>query len=241
MEILKDWIGLIDDDGWVAREQILGEEARSKVRTILICVDVQLQLTSLQVPEEFQTQVPNYANPPTLTMAVTAFIDRVKAANSHHGPSDAELGLDMGMGGVQVPMGAFAPASLGGAESQYIENPELAMSYLKEIYKPLKRHYEWFRRTQRGQIKQYSRKARSRSEGYRWRGRSQLHVLTSGMDDYPRGPPHAGELHLDLISWVGFFSRTMREIAAFVGEKDDEATYAKVEQDVLNNIEGILS
>lgn len=31
LEILKDWISLIDDDGWVAREQILGEEARSKV------------------------------------------------------------------------------------------------------------------------------------------------------------------------------------------------------------------
>jgi len=32
LEILKDWIGLIDEDGWVGREQILGEEARSKVR-----------------------------------------------------------------------------------------------------------------------------------------------------------------------------------------------------------------
>jgi hypothetical protein len=31
LEILKDWINLIDEDGWVAREQILGEEARSKV------------------------------------------------------------------------------------------------------------------------------------------------------------------------------------------------------------------
>ena len=30
LEILKDWIDLVDDDGWVAREQILGEEARSK-------------------------------------------------------------------------------------------------------------------------------------------------------------------------------------------------------------------
>lgn len=35
LEILKDWINLIDDDGWVAREQILGEEARSKVRKSL--------------------------------------------------------------------------------------------------------------------------------------------------------------------------------------------------------------
>ena len=34
LEILKDWIDLIDDDGWVAREQILGEEARSKVMII---------------------------------------------------------------------------------------------------------------------------------------------------------------------------------------------------------------
>lgn len=32
LEILKDWFSLIDEDGWVGREQILGEEARSKVR-----------------------------------------------------------------------------------------------------------------------------------------------------------------------------------------------------------------
>lgn len=32
LEILKDWIDLIDEDGWVGREQILGEEARSRVR-----------------------------------------------------------------------------------------------------------------------------------------------------------------------------------------------------------------
>lgn len=31
LEILKSWIDLIDSDGWVGREQILGEEARSRV------------------------------------------------------------------------------------------------------------------------------------------------------------------------------------------------------------------
>lgn len=31
LEILKDWIDLIDENGWIAREQILGDEARSKV------------------------------------------------------------------------------------------------------------------------------------------------------------------------------------------------------------------
>ncbi|KAJ3504255.1 hypothetical protein NLJ89_g8031 [Agrocybe chaxingu] len=218
LEILKDWIGLIDEDGWVAREQILGEEARSKV------------------PHEFQTQVPNYANPPTLTMAITAFIERVKAVSAARGPSDQELGMDMRMGS-QTPLGILP--KLTAVESQYVEKPELALEFLKGIYKPLKRHYDWFRRSQRGQIKQYARKARSRTEGYRWRGRSELHVLTSGMDDYPRGPPHAGELHLDLISWVAFFSRTMREIAAFVGEKDDETTFTQVEKAVLDNIEDL--
>lgn len=33
LEILKDWVNLVDEDGWVGREQILGEEARSRVST----------------------------------------------------------------------------------------------------------------------------------------------------------------------------------------------------------------
>lgn len=217
---MKDWVNLIDEDGWVAREQILGAEARSKV------------------PEEFQTQVPNYANPPTLTMAVTAFIRRLKSTARE--PTLQDLGMDFGMGvgvGEQVPLGGDLEAQ--DVRSRYLEDPELALSYLKSIYQPLKRHYNWFRRTQRGEIKQYGRKARSRTEAYRWRGRSSSdHILTSGMDDYPRGPPHAGELHLDLISWMAFFTRTMREIAEFVGETDDGAAFTEIEKATLDNIEG---
>ncbi|KAG6914889.1 hypothetical protein DXG01_014733 [Tephrocybe rancida] len=221
LEILKSWIGLIDEDGWVAREQILGEEARSKV------------------PQEFQTQVPNYANPPTLTMAVTAFITRLKANAVSQGPSDQDLGLGLGMGGdAQLPL---TSESFGATGSRYLDSHEEALSFLKSIYKPLKRHYDWFRRTQRGQIKQYARKARSRTEGYRWRGRSELHVLTSGMDDYPRGPPHAGELHLDLISWMAFFTRTMKEIAGYIGEIDDEISFGEIETAILGNIDGVYS
>ncbi|KIL68625.1 glycoside hydrolase family 63 protein [Amanita muscaria Koide BX008] len=219
LEILKNWIDLVDEDGWVAREQILGEEARSKV------------------PAEFQTQVPNYANPPTLTMAVTAFIDRLKAHSAARGPTDADLGLDFGLDA--GPQSYFSTGTDRKVESRYLEDPALAISFLKSIYEPLKRHFEWFRRTQRGQIKQYGRTARSRTEGYRWRGRSESHVLTSGMDDYPRGPPHAGELHLDLISWMGFFSRTMHGIAEFIGETDDAATYHDIEQAILANIEDL--
>jgi len=163
-------------------------------------------------------------------VAVTAFIARVKAAAAAGGPSAQELGMDMGMG--QIPMTGIESPVDG-----YLDS-EKALPFLQSIYQPLKRHYDWFRRTQRGQIKQYARKARSRTEAYRWRGRSQLHVLTSGMDDYPRGPPHAGELHLDLISWMAFFSRTMKEIAEYVGEVDDALSYGEIETAILNNIEG---
>jgi len=58
------------------------------------------------------------------------------------------------------------------------------------------------------------------------------------MDDYPRGPPHAGELHLDLISWVGFFTRTMKGIAEFIGDTEDAITFAEIEKAIINNIEG---
>src|SRR5882762_4430105 len=166
-------------------------------------------------------------------MAVTDFISRLKAKST--GPSDSDLGMGMGVGGSQMPF-SDPPASTSG--SLYLESDESALSYLKSIYGPLKRHYDWFRRTQRGQIKQYSRKSRSRTEAYRWRGRSQQHVLTSGMDDYPRGPPHTGELHLDLISWMGFFTRTMREIAEFLGEEEDRAYFEDVEKAIIDNIEG---
>lgn len=45
---MGSWLALQDEDGWIAREQILGDEARSKV------------------PEEFQLQRRHFANPPTL-------------------------------------------------------------------------------------------------------------------------------------------------------------------------------
>lgn len=165
-------------------------------------------------------------------MALTAFIERLNAQGG--GVSDQDLGLDFGMGD-QVPLSDEDPSSPG---SRYLQDHTLAQEYLRSLYGPLKRHYDWFRKTQRGQIKQFGRKAHSKTEAYRWRGRSATHVLTSGMDDYPRGPPHTGELHVDLISWMAFFSRTMRGIAEFIGEVEDATTYAEIERDVARNIDG---
>lgn len=181
-------------------------------------------------------QFPTYANPPTLTMAVTAFIERIKR-NSADSLTD-QLGFaDPAQMGFTAPPSADAFANTG-----QLLDPAAAREYLVSIYPALRRHYDWFRRTQRGQIKQWAgRSARARNEGYRWRGRSEEHVLTSGLDDYPRATSHIGELHLDLISWVGFFTRTMREIAEFLGEMDDEQELRRIEDDIIMNIDGQFS
>lgn len=120
----------------------------------------------------------------------------------------------------------------------HLNNPDLAESYLRSIYPALRRHYLWFRRTQKGQLREWHRRPRSKTEAYRWRGRTEEHVLTSGLDDYPRAkPPHSGELHVDLMSWVGFFARTMGEVAEYLDEADDLKEYRKHERGVLANLD----
>ncbi|PHH61719.1 hypothetical protein CDD81_8011 [Ophiocordyceps australis] len=60
-------------------------------------------------------------------------------------------------------------------------------------------NYDWFRKTQRGQV-------------------------TAGLDDYPRPqPPHPGELHADLLSWVGLMTKSLAKIADSLGLVDDVA------------------
>lgn len=188
------------------------------------------------MPAEFQVQNPQYANPPTLAMAVTAFIHRLEQSQSL---SDQDLGLAH-MANVPPSMGSASSIGAAAPEaSRHLQDSTLALTYLRSIYPNLRRHYRWFKRTQKGQIQEWGRKAHSRSEAYRWRGRTEEHVLTSGLDDYPRAkPPHVGELHLDLASWVGFFTRTMFEIASYLGEEEDAEEYEMTYQAVVQNIEG---
>jgi len=216
LEVLASWIRLMDDEGWIAREQILGEEARSKV------------------PVEFQTQFPHYANPPTLLFPIASFIERLKREESQ--PSHV------------FGQTTFMEESIGdlisddGITRRYLDDPDLARHYLRQLYPLLQRHYEWFRRTQAGDIKSWDREAYSSKEGYRWRGRTPDHCLTSGLDDYPRArPPHTGELHVDLLSWMGGFARTLKGVAEFLGEVDDAAELARMEEAIIKNLDGLQS
>lgn len=229
MDILRSWVNLIDENGWVGREQILGEEARSKV------------------PQEFQTQYPAYGNPPTLVMGITSFIKRLsaRASTGAAGTVDDPFGSKAGaaaIGSVAASLsGLSSTASPAAIADTHLASPPLAKAFLTSIYPKLRLHYEWFRSTQRGQIREWGREVTgSKTEAYRWRGRSMDHVLTSGLDDYPRAkPPHVAELHLDLMSWMIFFTRTMKEISDYIGETEDYAKFSLNEKAMLTNVDGM--
>jgi mannosyl-oligosaccharide glucosidase len=186
LEIVQSWFNLMDEDGWIAREQILGAEARSKV------------------PQEFQVQYPHYANPPTLFMILESFVDKLNA-------------------------------------KQYDDaHASNLKDHIRKFYPLLKRQYFWFRKTQRGDLKSYDRDAFSTKEAYRWRGRTVRHILPSGMDDYPRPqPPHPGELHTDLISWVGMMTRSLRRLAESLGEGEDATEFKGYEKAIIRNIDDL--
>ncbi|KTW28532.1 hypothetical protein T552_01792 [Pneumocystis carinii B80] len=200
LEIIKSWFSLIDDDGWIAREQILGDEARSKV------------------PKEFIIQHSYFANPPTLILPIISFLEKLEQNNKNETDQDNK---DENI------------------YSKYIKYPELAIDYLKEIYPLISRQYNWFRRTQQGEIEEWNRTAFSPNEGYRWRGCTPQHCFTSGLDDYPRAYPHNGELHLDLLSWMGLFTKGLRMIAEKIGYQEDVEKYISIEDAIIKNIDDL--
>ncbi|XP_052115041.1 mannosyl-oligosaccharide glucosidase GCS1 isoform X2 [Arachis duranensis] len=60
LDIIGHWLDLMNVDGWIPREQILGAEARSRV------------------PEEFVPQHPTNGNPPTLFLALNDIVNGLK-------------------------------------------------------------------------------------------------------------------------------------------------------------------
>lgn len=211
LEILKSWFDLIDEDGWIAREQILGPEAR------------------LKVPNEFQVQNPNIANPPTLTLV---FLNILKKAQEE---KDSVLNVDS-------PQKVLDYDSIGDSRESvsdfHLKHPEFLLDYAKSIYPKLQKHYEWFRRTQKGELEEFERNAYSMEEAYRWVGRTEKLCLPSGLDDYPRADvPDIGELHVDIISWVGSFTASMKQLAELLGYEEDRQKYEEIENAIIKNID----
>ncbi|KAJ3293246.1 Processing alpha glucosidase I, partial [Borealophlyctis nickersoniae] len=128
LDIISHWASLIDDRGWVGREQILGEEARSKV------------------PKEFQTQYSHFANPPTLILSVKKYIERLRAVDEVRGVK---------LPGVEETVSSSDPTLLS---NYHLTDKNLAVAYLKSVYPKFKKQYYWFRKTQWGHIDDWGRK-----------------------------------------------------------------------------------
>jgi mannosyl-oligosaccharide glucosidase len=78
MEVVRSWLSLMDEDGWIAREQILGDEARSKV------------------PKQYWVQYPEFANPPMLFLVVQRFMAKTSGREDYRGaPSQFLREADM--------------------------------------------------------------------------------------------------------------------------------------------------
>ncbi|ORY70511.1 glycoside hydrolase [Pseudomassariella vexata] len=189
---VQSWLSLMDDDGWIGREQILGPEARSKV------------------PDQFQVQYPHYANPPTISLLFPIILSKITGSSPYTGKP-----------------------------SRYQSSPDEASKLLTGLYPLLHRHYAWFRRTQAGNFSAYTRpEGVITGEGYRWRGRTPTHTLTSGLDDYPRAnPPHPGELHIDALAWVAASAKALQEMALHLGEEGDAIMYGKQVDETLHNLD----
>ena len=171
LDMLVSWMDTMDDDGWIEREQILGDEGRSRV------------------PEEFQVQSPEIANPPTLIMALS-----------------------------------------------HLEFTPKQKKVLKKLYPKLRQHFDWFVTTQKGEIELYDREFHS-DEVYRWRGKSAEHIFASGFDDYPRAPDISdGEIHVDLMSWVGASANSMAKIAEYLGKDEEAEMYMRIMNGVKTNL-----
>ncbi len=72
MQVISDWMNSMNNEGWMPREMILGDEANSRV------------------PDEFITQRTNIANPPTFFLVIENILSSVlnekeeECANSNH-------------------------------------------------------------------------------------------------------------------------------------------------------------
>ena len=72
--VIRHWLGRMDDDGWIPREQILGDEALSKV------------------PEKFRVQSPDIANPPAMLLTIERMMDGFESSRSEVLPDGSASG-----------------------------------------------------------------------------------------------------------------------------------------------------
>lgn len=212
VQICLSWFELIEDNGWIAREVILGDEARSRV------------------PDRFAVQNPHIANPPTLLLAFSEMLSRAieyKNQNSMNRFGEQE--------GAEETNQLETNSELLITYAQGIY-PKLLSHYNWFRASQKSSLIDYLDVLEEDGILDKIHV----NETYRWRGRTLTHCLPSGMDDYPRAqPPDDSELDVDALSWVGIMTRSMRQIAHVLGLERDEALYKGIESHIVENLDAI--
>lgn len=207
LEIVKSWFSLSDADGWIAREQILGPELRSRV------------------PEQFQVQSPEIVNPPTLMLVFTYLLENLQASATF-GDVNTPIDLDE----------VVSTANNNNPGLILVNNHELLIEYTKNIYPKLKTHFEWFRRTQKGYIEEFDRGEIQEGYRWRGRTLSHC-LASGLDDYPRALPADVAELNVDLLSWVGVMARSMKMIAKLIDFDSDFLAFEKIELDIIENLD----
>eukprot|EP00250_Pteridium_aquilinum_P016497 c23131_g1_i1 orf=429-2942(-) len=101
MEIIGHWLDLMNVDGWIPREQILGKEARSKV------------------PEEFILQHTSNANPPTLFLAIEDYLSTLSEESASSLGEDDRVFLESSFPRLQAWFNWFNTSQVGKVPGSY--------------------------------------------------------------------------------------------------------------------------
>jgi mannosyl-oligosaccharide glucosidase len=199
--ILASWLGLMHADGWIPREQILGAEAEARV------------------PPQFLAQHRQHANPPALLLRLHSLLSSLEADDEPPPPQQHSQHPQQQHS--QHPQQPRRGRRLGHTQSRR-EQAARTLAVLSELWPRLVKWHAWFLRTQAGEV----------DGSFRWRGRDandrRLNAMTlsSGLDDYPRASTVSNiERHVDLHSWVAFFTRLLARLGARLGKSDEAGAY----------------
>lgn len=195
---LSSWLGQMDKDGWIPREQVLGLEARHRfpahVRHLMV-------------------QRPTVANPPTLLMPFRVFAV-LSAGNESSGPS-CRVAEEH-----EMTEGACAVGAAARTIPSVAHDLDGAAFWHGALDRTVS-SFRWLLRTQAGK-EPGSFRWRGRSshlaapEGYPL-------TLASGLDDYPRGSHvRREERHLDLHCWVAWAAGALSKLHRAAGKDATE-------------------
>lgn len=191
MEIIHNWLQLQDADGWVAREQILGGEARSKV------------------PTEFQIQNDYYANPPTLFIPLLSFITTLDTLETTSSLLDASM------------TDSIKSIGKNNIEKFIEKNPIVLIEKLKKIFQLLQTHFEWLRQTQTDTRTSTHSTDKLELFTWHGRSPNHCLTSGLDdypRSPYPP-PPDTAEFHLDLITWMAAYADALSRLASIVGNQ----------------------